>query len=81
MVIDISEKNGPIELQQENTTFTKVSIFMNIFNCHVNRSPLSGKIEEINYKPGKFFNASLIKLVRKMREIILKLNAINPMRK
>ena len=61
LVIDISEKNGPIELQQENTTFTKVSIFMNVFNCHVNRSPLSGKIEEINYKPGKFFNASLDK--------------------
>ena len=34
---------------------------MNVFNCHVNRTPLSGKIEEINYKPGKFLNASLDK--------------------
>ena len=34
---------------------------MNIFNCHVNRTPLSGKVEEINYKPGKFLNASLDK--------------------
>ena len=34
---------------------------MNVFNCHVNRVPLSGKVEEINYKPGKFLNASLDK--------------------
>ena len=61
LVIDISEQTGPIELQLENTTFTKVSIFMNVFNCHVNRTPTSGTIEEINYKPGKFFNASLDK--------------------
>ena len=34
---------------------------MNIFNCHVNRSPSKGKIEDIFYKPGKFLNASLDK--------------------
>ena len=61
LVINISEQTGPIELQLENTTFTKVSIFMNVFNCHVNRTPISGTIEEINYKPGKFLNASLDK--------------------
>ena len=61
MIIAINEQKGPIELQLENTTFTKVSIFMNVFNCHVNRTPLSGKVEEINYKPGKFLNASLDK--------------------
>ena len=61
LVVDISEKTGPTELQLENTTFTKISIFMNVFNCHVNRTPLSGSIEEINYKPGKFLNASLDK--------------------
>ena len=61
LITDISEKTGPVELQLENTTFTRVSIFMNVFNCHVNRTPLEGKIEEINYKPGKFFNASLDK--------------------
>ena len=61
LITEISEKTGPVELQLENTTFTKVSIFMNVFNCHVNRTPLSGKIEEINYKPGKFLNASLDK--------------------
>ena len=61
LVTDISERSGPEELRLENTTYTKVSIFMNVFNCHVNRVPSSGKIEEIYYKPGKFLNASLDK--------------------
>ena len=61
LITDISEIKGPIELQLENTTFTKVSIFMNVFNCHVNRTPLSGTVKEINYKAGKFLNASLDK--------------------
>ena len=61
VITNISEQVGPVELQLENTTFTKVSVFMNVFNCHVNRTPMSGKVEEINYKPGKFFNASLDK--------------------
>ena len=61
LITDISDKTGPVELQLENTTFTKVSIFMNVFNCHVNRSPLAGTVEEISYKPGKFLNASLDK--------------------
>ena len=61
LITDISEKSGPEELRLENTTFTKVSVFMNVFNCHVNRIPTSGKIEEIYYKPGKFLNASLDK--------------------
>ncbi len=57
----ITEIKGPVELGLENKTFTRVSIFMNVFNCHVNRSPLKGKIEDIFYKPGKFLNASLDK--------------------
>ena len=61
LVTDISEKSGPEELRLENTTYTKVSIFMNVFNCHVNRVPSSGEVEEIFYKPGKFLNASLDK--------------------
>ena len=61
LITDISEKSGPEELRLENTTYTRVSIFMNVFNCHVNRTPTSGKIEEIYYKPGKFLNASLDK--------------------
>jgi phosphatidylserine decarboxylase len=61
LITDISEKTGPEELRLENTTYTKVSIFMNVFNCHVNRTPQSGEVEEIYYKPGKFLNASLDK--------------------
>jgi len=61
LITSISEQKGPVELQLENTTYTKISVFMNVFNCHVNRIPISGKIEEINYKPGKFLNASLDK--------------------
>ena len=61
LVMDISEINGPKELGLENKNFKKISIFMNVFDCHVNRSPCSGKISEILYKPGKFLNASLDK--------------------
>ena len=61
LITDISERSGPEELRLENTTYTRVSIFMNVFNCHVNRTPTTGKIEEIYYKPGKFLNASLDK--------------------
>ena len=61
LITDISEKSGPEELRLENTSFTRISVFMNVFNCHVNRAPSSGKVEEIYYKPGKFLNASLDK--------------------
>jgi len=61
LISNISEVDGPIELSLENKKFTKISIFMNVFNCHVNRTPISAKVEEILYKPGKFLNASLDK--------------------
>ena len=60
-VIKVEEVDGPKELGLENKKFKKISIFMNVFDCHVNRSPCKGKIEEILYKPGKFLNASLDK--------------------
>ena len=61
LITDISEKSGPEELRLENTSYTRISVFMNVFNCNVNRVPSSGKVEEIYYKPGKFLNASLDK--------------------
>ncbi len=61
LVLQVQESDGPKELNLQNKKFTKVSIFMNVFDCHVNRSPCSGKVSEILYKPGKFFNASLDK--------------------
>ena len=60
-VLMVHEVDGPKELNLENKKFTKISIFMNVFDCHVNRTPCEGKITEILYKPGKFFNASLDK--------------------
>ena len=61
IVSQITEVNGPIELGLEKRKFTRVSIFMNVFNCHVNRVPYSGKVNKIFYKPGKYINASLDK--------------------
>tara|TARA_Y100000816_G_C26017952_1_gene532464 strand:- start:433 stop:1080 length:648 start_codon:yes stop_codon:yes gene_type:complete len=61
VVLQVKETTGPKELDLDNKTYTKVSIFMNVFDCHVNRIPCSGKISQILYKPGKFFNASLDK--------------------
>ena len=61
LVLQVYETLGPKELGLENKKFTKVSIFMNVFDCHVNRTPCDGKVSEIVYKPGKFFNASLDK--------------------
>jgi len=61
VVSQIIETNGPSEIGLENKKFTRVSIFMNVFNCHVNRIPSSGKINRIFYKPGKYINASLDK--------------------
>jgi len=60
-VIKVEEVDGPKELALENKKFNKISIFMNVFDCHVNRTPCKGKIEEILYKPGKFLNASFDK--------------------
>jgi len=60
-VLMAHEVDGPKELGLEGRKFTKISIFMNVFDCHVNRTPCAGKISEILYKPGKFLNASLDK--------------------
>ena len=61
LVLQVIETEGPKELGLENKKFTKVSNFMNVFDCHVNRTPCSGKISQILYKPGKFINASFDK--------------------
>ena len=60
-VIKVEEVDGPKEFGLENKKFNKISIFMNVFDCHVNRTPCSGTVEEILYKPGKFLNASFDK--------------------
>ncbi|MFC0342453.1 phosphatidylserine decarboxylase [Paracoccus niistensis] len=51
----------PAELGMPDLPLTRVSVFMSVFNCHVNRSPVAGEVTAISYRPGKFFNASLDK--------------------
>ncbi len=77
LITDISEKSGPEELRLENTSYTRISVFMNVFNCHVNRIPSSGRVEEIFYKPGKFLNASLDKASEENERNYFKINLKN----
>ncbi len=51
----------PAELGLGPEALVRVSVFMNVFNCHVNRAPIAGKVAAVAYRPGKFFNASLDK--------------------
>jgi phosphatidylserine decarboxylase len=51
----------PAELNLGERALPRVSIFMNVFNCHINRSPATGRIEKIVYKAGTFINADLDK--------------------
>jgi len=51
----------PAELEMGDGERTRVCVFMNVFNVHVNRSPLDGVVKKVAYRPGKFFNASLDK--------------------
>ena len=60
-IIKVEEVDGPKEVVLENKKFKKISIFMNVFDCHVNRTPCAGTVEDILYKPGKFLNASFDK--------------------
>ncbi len=51
----------PEELDMGTEPLTRVSVFMNVFNVHVNRIPIDGTIDKLSYRPGKFLNASLDK--------------------
>lgn len=51
----------PAELGMGAEPLLRVSVFMNVFNCHVNRTPIAGVIKKVAYRPGKFLNASLDK--------------------
>ena len=61
-VVSMIEKAvPPPEIGMPDVALTRVSVFMSVFNCHVNRAPIGGRIAAIGYRPGKFFNASLDK--------------------
>ncbi|MFV0244743.1 MAG: phosphatidylserine decarboxylase [Qingshengfaniella sp.] len=57
----IEQAVPPAELGLPDTPLTRVSVFMSVFNCHVNRAPVPGRVSAVAYRPGKFFNASLDK--------------------
>ncbi len=61
VVQSIVEAVPPPELEMGEDPLTRVAVFMNVFNVHVNRVPMTGTITGKHYRPGKFFNASLDK--------------------
>ena len=76
-ITQIMEINGPKELGLEEKKYTKISIFMDVFCCHVNRVPYTGKIDKIFYKPGKYLNATLDKASEENERNYLKLTNSN----
>ena len=61
VVQSICEAVPPAELEMGDEARTRLAVFMNVFNVHVNRIPIDGTISKLSYRPGKFFNASLDK--------------------
>lgn len=57
----ITQAVPPAEMDMGTRPLPRVSIFMSVFNCHVNRSPVSGRVERVIYRAGKFINAELDK--------------------
>ncbi len=60
-ISQITTAAPPYELGLGSTPLPRISIFMSVFDCHINRSPVAGTVEKIVYQPGKFFNADLDK--------------------
>ena len=73
----IDEAYPPEELPMEAEKMKRICVFMNVFNVHVNRSPIQGRAENIVYKKGQFLNASLDKASDKNERSSLILNSEN----
>lgn len=61
LILKIETAAPPAELGLGDAALTRISIFLNVFNVHVNRVPVTGKVTELNYRPGKFLSANLDK--------------------
>ncbi len=73
VIQSISKVVPPAELELGEGERTRISIFMNVFNVHVNRIPITGSVSKIHYKPGMFFNASLDKASEENEQNLIKL--------
>ena len=76
-ITQIIEINGPKELGLEEKKYTRISIFMDVLSCHVNRVPCTVTIDNIFYKPGKYINATLDKASEDNERNYLKLKNSN----
>ncbi len=76
VVQKIEEVSPPSNLGMKKEPLTRVSIFLNVFNVHVNRVPAGGTIKKLYYHPGKFFNASLDKAseFNERQEVLMVMN-------
>ena len=75
-IIKIEDAEIPSEFK-EKKTMKKISIFMNVFNVHVNRVPAYGKIKNLQYSPGAFFNASFDKSSKENERMSIKLKTLD----
>ncbi len=73
VVQSIGKVVPPAELELGDAERTRISIFLNVFDVHVNRIPIAGSISKIHYKPGKFFNASLDKASEENEQNLIKI--------
>ena len=76
-IIEIEEIIPNEEIGLPKNKYMKIGIFMNVFNVHVNRSPMSGTIFKRNYIPGLFFNASLDKASKENERLSLVMSVNN----
>ena len=70
----IGDTKTPIDIENKYEVYKKISIFLSIFDVHVNRMPIDGTIKEIQYIPGNFINATLDKSSEKNEKNIIKIN-------
>jgi phosphatidylserine decarboxylase len=66
-IIDISEQEEPYFGSGKTL---RISIFMNVFNCHVNRSPVAGQVRDMKYRPGSFVSANRSRAVAENEAIL-----------
>lgn len=77
VVQSVIKATPPPELGLNDEPMTRIAVFMNVFNVHVNRVPISGVVTGKHYRPGRFFNASLDKASEFNERMSLKVQSAN----